>query len=80
MGNDFYHAPHHDSHGLPDKLVIEENCTIKKAIIDKNVFIGKGSQLINKNNLREYDGQGVFIRDGIIVVQRGAVIPPGFIL
>ncbi|MCE5293203.1 MAG: glucose-1-phosphate adenylyltransferase, partial [Chlamydiales bacterium] len=80
MGNDFYHAPHQDSHGLPDKLVIEENCTITKAIIDKNVFIGKGAKLINKNNLREYDGQGVFIRDGIIVVQRGAVIPPGFVL
>lgn len=80
MGNDFYHLPHRDSHGLPDKLVIEENCTIRKAIIDKNVFIGKGAQLINKNNLREYDGQGIYIRDGIIVVQRGATIPPGFVL
>lgn len=80
MGNDFYHLPHSDSHGLPDKLVIEENCTIKRAIIDKNVFIGKGTKLINKNGLREYDGPGVFIRDGIIVVQRGATIPPGFTL
>lgn len=80
MGNDFYHLPHKDSHGLPDKLVIEENCTIKRAIIDKNVFIGKGAKLINKNSLREYDGQGIYIRDGIIVVQRGATIPPGFVL
>ena len=80
MGNDFYHLPNHDAHGLPDKLVIEENCTIKRAIIDKNVFIGKGAKLINKNNLREYDGQGIYIRDGIIVVQRGATIPPGFVL
>lgn len=80
MGNDFYHLPHHDSHGLPERLVIEEDCTIKRAIIDKNVFIGRGAKLINKNALREYDGPGIFIRDGIIVVQRGATIPPGFIL
>ncbi len=80
MGNDFYDLPHQESHGLPDRLAIEENCVIKRAIIDKNVFIGKGAKLINKNNLREYDGPGVFIRDGIIVVQRGATIPPGFVL
>lgn len=80
MGNDFYHLPHSDSHGLPDRLVIEEGCTIKRAILDKNVFIGKGAQLINKNNLQSYDGAGIFIRDGIIVVQRGATIAPGFVL
>ncbi len=80
MGNDFYRLPNRDSHGLPDSLVIEEGCTIRRAILDKNVFIGKGAKLINKNNLQEYDGQGIYIRDGIIVVQRGATIPPGFVL
>ncbi len=80
MGNDFYDLPHSDFHGLPDRLVIEEDCEIRRAIIDKNVYIGKGAKLINKNNLREYNGQGIYIRDGIIVVQRGATIAPGFIL
>lgn len=80
MGNDFYHLPIRDSHGLPDRLVIEEDCIIKKAIIDKNVFIGKGAQLINKNKLQEFDGPGFFIRDGIIVVPRGSTIPPGFVI
>ncbi len=80
MGNDFYDLPHAETQGLPNQLVIEEECEIRRAIIDKNVFIGKGAKLINKNNLREYDGQGIYIRDGIIVVQRGASIAPGFIL
>lgn len=79
MGNDFYNFPISDN-GLPDRLIIEENCVIKNAIIDKNVYIGKGAQLVNKNQLREYDGPGIFIRDGIIVVSRGATIPPGFVL
>ena len=80
MGNDFYQLPHRDAHGLPERLIIEEGCVIKRAIIDKNAHIGKGAKLINKNNLREYDGPGIFIRDGIIVVPRGATIPPGFVL
>lgn len=80
MGNDFYHFPIRDSHGLPDRLIIEEDCTIRNTIIDKNVFIGRGAQLINKNKLRDFDGPNVFIRDGIIVVPRGATIPPGFVI
>lgn len=79
MGNDFYNFPMQDN-GLPDRLVIDENCVIRNAIIDKNVYIGKGAQLINKNKLREWDGPGIFIRDGIIVVSRGATIPPGFVI
>lgn len=80
MGNDFYATPIKGAHGLPDDLYIDENCVIKNAILDKNVHIGKGAQLINKNKLREYDSPNVYIRDGIIVVPRGATIPPGFVL
>ncbi len=80
MGNDFYQLPNRDSHGLPERLTIEEGCVIQRAIIDKNVHIGRGVKLINKNKLREYDGPGIFIRDGIIVVPRGSTIPPGFVL
>ncbi len=80
MGNDFYHPPAQSSSPFPENLFIDENCIIRNAIIDKNVHIGKGVQLVNKNKLREYDSPHVVIRDGIIVVPRGAHIPPGFIL
>jgi glucose-1-phosphate adenylyltransferase len=78
MGNDFYTVPITGSHHFPEEVCIEEECLIKNAIIDKNVRIGKGAQLLNTNRLRDYDGQNIFIRDGIIVVPRGADIPPGF--
>lgn len=78
MGNDFYETPIKDAQ--IQELVIEENCIIKKAIIDRNVHIGRGAQLINKNNLTTYDSPNVVIRDGIIVVPRGAKIPSGFVL
>lgn len=57
---------------------IGENCIIDHAIIDKNVHIGKNVQLINKQKLKEYTDDKVCIRNGIIVVPRGATLPDGF--
>ena len=79
MGNDFYQTPVADTL-TADTPCIDENCIIRSAIIDKNVSIGKGVQLINHNKLQHYDGDNIHIRDGIIVVPRGARIPSGFIL
>jgi len=79
IGNDFYEAPHPISHLSPE-LFIDENAIIKNAIIDKNVHIGKNVQLINKNHLTHYDSPNAYIRDGIIVIPQGAVIPNNFVL
>jgi glucose-1-phosphate adenylyltransferase len=80
MGNDYYVSPVLDNQSLPSEPCIGEDCIITKAIIDKNVCIGKGVQLINKQKLTHFDGDHIFIRDGIIIASRGAVIPDGFIL
>jgi len=69
MGNDNYAFCGH----------IGENCTIRKAIIDKQVNIGKNVQLVNHKNLSYYDSNLVYVRDGIIVVPRGVTIPDGFV-
>ncbi|MBA2368487.1 MAG: glucose-1-phosphate adenylyltransferase [Candidatus Protochlamydia sp.] len=80
MGNDFYCSSMKDNQGHFSNPQIGENCIIKRAILDKNVHLGKGVQLINKQKLTHYDGGNVFIRDGIIIVPRGASLPDGFIL
>jgi len=59
---------------------IGENCTIDKAIIDKNVVIGNGVTLTNKYKFSKYDSDSICIRDGIIIVKNGARIPDGFSL
>lgn len=79
MGNEFYKPPIRSGR-LPDELSIGENCLIQKAVLDKHVQIGNGVQLINKNKLSHYNSEDVYIRDGIIVVPRGASLPDGFIL
>ena len=80
MGNDYYVSPFMDHQSLPPEPHIGENCILSRTIVDKNVTIGKGVQLVNKQKLNHYDGDHVFIRDGIIIVSRGASIPDGFIL
>lgn len=78
MGNDYYERPI-ETESLPERLHIGENCIIKKAIIDKNSFIGDNVRLINKNNVKNYDGDNFYVRDGIIIIPRGSTIHDKFI-
>lgn len=80
MGNDYYYPPFSSNDASKGDPVINENCIIRNTIIDKNATIGKNVQLINKNKLSHYNGEQIFIRDGITIVMRGAVIPDGFVL
>jgi len=79
MGNDYYTSSVKDHNHLPPCPHIGENCMIQRAIIDKNVQIGKGVQLLNKQKLTHYDSDHLFVRDGITIIPRGTQIPDGFI-
>lgn len=77
-GNSFYIAPSHLTTTLPEKFEIGENCLIEKAIIDEHVLIGNNVKLVNKGHLTTYDSDGLYVRDGIIVITAGAKIPDNF--
>ncbi len=80
MGNHLYMPPLLD--GKPQKIDygIGENCLIEKTIIDEHVKIGNNVKLINVKKLDRYEGDGIFIRDGIIIVTAGTSLPDGFVL
>lgn len=59
---------------------IGKNCFIEKAIIDQDVKIGNNVRLTNEKGLKTYDGDGIYIRDGIIIVTSNTIIPDAFIL
>ncbi|MFB2768540.1 glucose-1-phosphate adenylyltransferase [Pelatocladus sp. BLCC-F211] len=63
-------------------LGIGSNTIIRRAIIDKNAHIGSDVQIINKDNVQEAEreSQGFYIRSGIVVVLKNAVIPDGTII
>jgi len=81
MGNDFYETmeeiAHDLSHGLP-KVGIGDNCNLKNVIVDKDCRIGNNVRLTGGNHLPDSDHSLFAIKDGIIVVKKGAVIEDGF--
>lgn len=58
---------------------IGEDSVIRRAIIDKNVRIGKNVKLLNLNGIENHDGENgcFYIREGIIIVPKNATIPDG---
>ena len=79
MGHRSYTAPKHQHPPIPEHFSIGKNCIIEKAIIDEYTFIGDNVQLINKAKHQTYDGSGIFVRDGIIIVTKGTHLPSGFV-
>lgn len=61
---------------------IGENSVIRRSIIDKNVRIGKNVKLLNQDGAdrRDADDKSFYIRDGIIIIPKNAVIPDGTII
>jgi glucose-1-phosphate adenylyltransferase len=59
---------------------IGNHCTVINAIIDKNVRIGENVSIINAHNLQEKDEENHYIRDGVIVIPKGAVIHSGTVI
>lgn len=85
MGADFY-QPYAEEHFVNENgnipIGIGTNTTIRRAIIDKNAHIGHDVQIINKDRVEEADreDQGFYIRNGIVVVLKNAIIPDSTII
>jgi glucose-1-phosphate adenylyltransferase len=46
-------------------------------IVDKNARIGNGVRLVNSAGIDHADGPEYYIRNGIIIVPKGAELPAG---
>jgi glucose-1-phosphate adenylyltransferase len=83
MGNDQYETlseiAEAKAKGLP-QLGIGERCYIRNAIIDKNVRIGSDVRINGGNHLQNQDHALYTVKDGIVVLKKGAVIPDGFVI
>jgi glucose-1-phosphate adenylyltransferase len=58
--------------GIP--LGIGRNVVLDRAIVDKNARIAEGVRLVNAAGTLHADGDGYYIRDGIIIVPKGVEI------
>lgn len=80
LGNEYYTKPDTSEDNQEYAYIVEEGCHIENAIIDEHVHIGKNVKLLNEKKLTEYDGEGVYIRDGVIIVTSGTRLPDNFSL
>jgi len=85
-GSDFYEGEQvltqfeKTESNLPE-LGIGKNCLIEKAIIDKNVRIGDNVEIRAKaDSMPEFKGKNHWIKNGITIIPKGAVIPSGTII
>jgi glucose-1-phosphate adenylyltransferase len=75
MGADHYRSSRTDVGER--KIGIGKNCTIRNAILDKNVRIGDNVIIDYKGKEKNKNESSYYIRDGIVVVPKNGIIPAG---
>ncbi len=78
MGADFYETG--KAKGATPEIGIGPGSTVRRAIIDKNARIGQGVKILNSKRRREFDGDCYYIRDGIVIVPKNAIVPDGTVI
>jgi glucose-1-phosphate adenylyltransferase len=83
MGSDYYETLEEMKNaalrGLP-KMGIGERCYIRNAIIDKNCRIGNDVRINGGTHMPDSDHPLYTVKDGIVVVKKGAILPDGFVI
>jgi glucose-1-phosphate adenylyltransferase len=83
MGSDYYETledielDHH--HGIPE-LGVGSNTLIQNAIVDKNCRIGDNVRILGGSHLPDEDSELFTVKEGVIVLKKGAIFPNGFTL
>ena len=75
LGADYYDEQVGD---LP--VGIGKDAVLDRVIVDKNARIGEGARLVNEAGVQDFDGDGYYIRSGIIVVPKNGVVRPGTVV
>ena len=83
LGSDYYEAlesiERHEREGIP-RVGIGEKCKIENAIIDKNARIGNNVVISPAGKPENQDHERYYIRDGIVIIPKNAVLPHGMVI
>lgn len=80
MGSDYYQPLEEILDQSEITMGIGKRCFIKNAILDKNCCIGDDVRINGGPHLKDSETELYAVRDGIVVIKKGAVIPNGFII
>ena len=83
LGSDFYESQEsveqHEREGKP-RIGIGAKCKIENAIIDKNARIGNNVTISPAGKPEKLDHDLYYIRDGIVIIPKNAIIPHGTVI
>jgi len=84
MGADYYESDEQKAEnarkGIPN-IGIGHGCILKGAIVDKNARIGENCRIgIDAMERKDGEYQAWYVVDGVIVIPKNAVIPPGTVI
>ena len=83
LGSDYYESAEsveqHEREGKP-RIGIGSQCKIENAIIDKNARIGNNVVISTAGKPEQHDDPFYYIRDGIVIIPKDAVIPHGTVI
>jgi glucose-1-phosphate adenylyltransferase len=83
LGSDYYESyesvERHERDSLP-RVGIGAQCKIENAIIDKNARIGNNVVITSAGKPENVDHERYYIRDGIVIIPKDAVIPHGMVI
>ena len=74
LGADFYEE---EAGATDTPLGIGRDVVLDRVIVDKNARIADGVRLVNESGVANADGDGYYIREGIIVVPKGGEVRAG---
>lgn len=80
MGNDHFTTNDDFNDQSPEKplMGIGQRCFISRAIVDKNARIGNDVKITGGTHLTDGEYERHSVVDGIVIIQKGAVIPDGY--
>lgn len=81
MGNDNYESLEQiENNNIEIQVGIGDRCVINKCIIDKNVRIGDDSKISGGSHLEDIETDLYQVKDGIIIIKKGAILPKGTVI
>jgi len=81
MGNDSYESLEQMKNKKIENLLgIGDRCQINNCIIDKNCRIGDDVIIKGGTGLKDLETDTYFIKDDVVVIKKGAVIPKGTVI
>ena len=81
MGSDYYETLDEiEIENIKILMGIGERCFIKNTIIDKNCRIGDDVKINGGSHLNDKETDTYVIKEGIVVIKKGAIIPSGYVI